>query len=234
MCLFTTLARTQTKVKKRILVTNGKEEDNYSNKIAGNTVIRIYHKWRDEDSDDFSAIVIAQLEEIKKVTFHNPVKVSQNYDNLCDLLQPNIGVMTRQDTSPFVYDDNFRGFLYQKENNVSKQMDYPSIMKSTKIPNNPTQEHLLNKCSIGLNKRKLQLLTNSNTYMNTSVGFKENKMQRKRTPKERWIIKKKSTKLKSCSSSAKHKTMLNNHFNNVNISQMLLPNASPKCIYNTL
>ena len=51
---------------------------------------------------------------MKKVTFHDPVKVSQNYDNLCDLLHSNIGVMTRQDTSPFVYDDNFKGFLYQK------------------------------------------------------------------------------------------------------------------------
>ena len=39
---------------------------------------------------------------------------------------------------------------------------------------------------------------------------------------------------KAASSSAKHKTMLNNQFNNVNISKILLPNASPKCIYNTL
>ena len=39
---------------------------------------------------------------------------------------------------------------------------------------------------------------------------------------------------KAAKRTAKHKTMSNNHFNNVNISQMLLPNASSKCFFQML
>ena len=56
-------------------------------------------------------------------------------------------------------------------------------MKSTN-KSSPTQENLLDICSIGLNKRKLQLLTNSNTYKNTNVRFEESKIRMKKNPKK--------------------------------------------------
>ena len=144
----------------------------------------------EDSSYDFAAIARQQSDQMKRITFRDPVRVIKEYSDKCELLCPDVEEMTKADCSPFVFDEVCMGFLYTKGWGVSKVVKLSSILKPPRMIS-PIRDKTPSTYSMKLTKRDLRDLTNLNTHKNTR--FKENKIRKKKDSRETWIIKRKST-----------------------------------------